>query len=92
MPRNANWQRRLRRGVLDLGLPRRDGLEVLPPCGRRASTCRVLVLHRPRRGAGPRRGLDLGADDYVVKPVDLHELARACARWCAARTASRRRC
>ena len=61
--------------VLDLGLPRRDGLEVLAAARQAGITCPVLVL--TARDAVPDRirGLDLGADDYVIKPVDLHELA-----------------
>ncbi|MBX3603686.1 MAG: response regulator transcription factor [Piscinibacter sp.] len=61
--------------VLDLGLPRRDGLDVLHAA--RAAGSRTPVLVLTARDAVPDRirGLDLGADDYVVKPVDLHELA-----------------
>jgi two-component system OmpR family response regulator/two-component system response regulator QseB len=61
--------------VLDLGLPRRDGLDVLAALRRSEVTLPVLVL--TARDAVPDRirGLDSGADDYVVKPVDLEELA-----------------
>jgi DNA-binding response OmpR family regulator len=61
--------------VLDLGLPRRDGLDVLAQARRDGLTLPVLVL--TARDAVPDRvrGLDVGADDYVVKPVDLDELA-----------------
>jgi two-component system OmpR family response regulator/two-component system response regulator QseB len=61
--------------VLDLGLPLRDGLEVLAAVRRAGVLLPVLVL--TARDAVPDRvqGLDLGADDYVVKPVDLNELA-----------------
>ena len=61
--------------VLDLGLPRKDGLDVLAAIRRTGIKTPVLVL--TARDAVPDRirGLDLGADDYVVKPVDLHELA-----------------
>jgi DNA-binding response OmpR family regulator len=60
--------------VLDLGLPLKDGLEVLQALRARKVATPVLVL--TARDAVPDRirGLDLGADDYVVKPVDLHEL------------------
>lgn len=62
-------------GVLDLGLPRRDGLDVLAGLRRDGITLPVLVL-TARDGVPDRvRGLDGGADDYVVKPVDLDELA-----------------
>lgn len=61
--------------VLDLGLPRRDGLDVLAAVRRAGVRLPVLVL--TARDAVPDRirGLDLGADDYVLKPVDLDELA-----------------
>jgi len=61
--------------VLDLGLPRKDGLAVLAAIRGAGIATPVLVL--TARDAVPDRirGLDLGADDYVVKPVDLHELA-----------------
>jgi two-component system OmpR family response regulator/two-component system response regulator QseB len=62
-------------GVLDLGLPYKDGMQVLAALRQRKTTTPILVL--TARDAGPDRvrGLDTGADDYVVKPVDLHELA-----------------
>lgn len=61
--------------VLDLGLPRLDGLDVLAQARAAGVTVPVLVL--TARDALPQRvrGLDAGADDYVVKPVDLEELA-----------------
>ena len=62
-------------GVLDLGLPIKDGLDVLKELRARKVDTPILVL--TARDAIPERvlGLDTGADDYVVKPVDLHELA-----------------
>jgi two-component system OmpR family response regulator/two-component system response regulator QseB len=61
--------------VLDLGLPLKDGLAVLKDLRARRIDTPVLVL--TARDAVPDRvvGLDTGADDYVIKPVDLHELA-----------------
>jgi two-component system OmpR family response regulator/two-component system response regulator QseB len=61
--------------VLDLGLPLKDGLEVLKDLRARKIETPILVL--TARDAVPDRvaGLDTGADDYVVKPVDLNELA-----------------
>jgi two-component system OmpR family response regulator/two-component system response regulator QseB len=61
--------------VLDLGLPLKDGMDVLASVRRAGMNLPVLVL--TARDAVPDRirGLDAGADDYVVKPVDLHELA-----------------
>jgi DNA-binding response OmpR family regulator len=60
--------------VLDLGLPYKDGLDVLQAMRDKKITTPVLVL--TARDAVPDRirGLDLGADDYVVKPIDLNEL------------------
>lgn len=60
--------------LLDLGLPRKDGLEVLREL--RARKLRIPVLIATARDAVAERvaGLDAGADDYVVKPYDLDEL------------------
>ena len=60
--------------VLDLGLPLKDGMDVLATIRRAGIALPVLVL--TARDAVPDRvkGLDTGADDYVVKPVDLEEL------------------
>lgn len=62
-------------GVLDLGLPLKDGLDVLRELRARKVETPILVL--TARDAVPDRvvGLDTGADDYVLKPVDLAELA-----------------
>ncbi len=61
--------------VLDLGLPLMDGLDVLSSVRRAGVHLPVLVL--TARDAVPDRikGLDSGADDYIVKPIDLDELA-----------------
>lgn len=61
--------------VLDLGLPRQDGMDVIAQA--RAQHIRTPILVLTARDAVPARiaGLDAGADDYLVKPVDLHELA-----------------
>ncbi|MGF6973674.1 DNA-binding response OmpR family regulator [Paraburkholderia sp. JPY465] len=61
--------------VLDLGLPRKDGIEVLSSVRRAGVTLPVLVLTARDTVSDRVRGLDIGADDYVVKPVDLQELA-----------------
>jgi two-component system OmpR family response regulator/two-component system response regulator QseB len=61
--------------VLDLGLPRMDGLDVLASARRAGLKLPVLVLTARDAVTDRIRGLDGGADDYVVKPVDLHELA-----------------
>jgi DNA-binding response OmpR family regulator len=61
--------------VLDLGLPLLDGMTVLARVRQAGVRTPVLVL--TARDAVPERirGLDAGADDYLVKPLDLHELA-----------------
>ena len=60
--------------ILDLGLPRMDGLQVLRALRDRHQAVPVLVL-TARDGVQDRiAGLDAGADDYLVKPFDLNEL------------------
>jgi two-component system OmpR family response regulator/two-component system response regulator QseB len=61
--------------VLDLGLPLKDGLAVLADARGAGLTLPVLVLTARDAVRDRIRGLDLGADDYVLKPVDLGELA-----------------
>jgi len=61
--------------VLDLGLPLLDGIDVLSAVRRAGVTLPVLVLTARDTVPDRVRGLDTGADDYVVKPVDLDELA-----------------
>lgn len=60
--------------LLDLGLPRRDGLSVLRSL--RTRKVRIPVLIATARDSIQQRieGLDAGADDYVLKPFDLTEL------------------
>lgn len=60
--------------ILDLGLPRLDGLDVLRNLRERGSLLPVLLL-TARVGLNDRiNGLNLGADDYMLKPFDLPEL------------------
>jgi two-component system response regulator QseB len=60
--------------LLDLGLPRKDGLDVLRAMRARKDRTPVLVA-TARDAVGQRiAGLDAGADDYVLKPYDLDEL------------------
>lgn len=61
--------------VLDLGLPKRDGLSVLQWLRSRHDATPVLILTARDQLADKVRGLDLGADDYVLKPFDLDEIA-----------------
>ncbi|HQR22278.1 MAG TPA: response regulator transcription factor [Burkholderiaceae bacterium] len=60
--------------VLDLGLPRRDGIEVLKSIRERRLDVPVLVMTARDTVRDRVRGLDAGADDYLVKPFDLDEL------------------
>lgn len=60
--------------ILDLGLPKLDGFEVLKRLRARGSKLPVLILSA-REGTEDRvRGLDLGGDDYMVKPFSLPEM------------------
>ena len=60
--------------ILDLTLPRMDGLEVLKRMRARGSRTPVLIL-TARGGLADRvSGLNLGADDYLAKPFELEEL------------------
>jgi two-component system OmpR family response regulator/two-component system response regulator QseB len=61
--------------VLDLGLPRRTGLEVLQRLRARGGRLPVLILTARDTVEDRIRGLDAGADDYLIKPFDLGELA-----------------
>jgi two-component system response regulator QseB len=61
--------------VLDLGLPGRAGLDVLRELRRRGDRTPVLVATARDSVADRVEGLDAGADDYLVKPFDLEELA-----------------
>jgi two-component system OmpR family response regulator len=60
--------------ILDLGLPRLDGYEVLRRLRRRGSRTPVLILTALDALEDRVKGLDLGADDYLTKPFDLPEL------------------
>jgi two-component system, OmpR family, response regulator len=60
--------------ILDLGLPRLDGYEVLRRLRRRGSKMPVLILTARDALDDRVKGLDLGGDDYITKPFDLPEL------------------
>jgi DNA-binding response OmpR family regulator len=60
--------------VLDLGLPRKDGLEVLRRLRANKRVLPVLILTARDTVEDRIKGLDAGADDYLVKPCDLGEL------------------
>ncbi|MCX7168824.1 MAG: response regulator [Proteobacteria bacterium] len=61
--------------VLDLGLPRLSGMELLRRLRARKALLPVLILTARDAVADKIAGLDAGADDYLVKPIDLDELA-----------------
>jgi two-component system OmpR family response regulator len=60
--------------ILDIGLPGLDGLEVLRRLRRRGTAVPVLMLTARDSLTDRVKGLDVGADDYMVKPFDLPEL------------------
>ncbi|WMR33559.1 response regulator [Metapseudomonas otitidis] len=60
--------------VLDLGLPRLDGIELLKRLRGGGATLPVLILTARDATEDRIAGLDAGADDYLVKPFDLNEL------------------
>jgi len=69
--------------LLDLGLPKKAGMEVLTTLRQKKSALPVILITARDAVADRVKGLDAGADDYLVKPFDLDELAarvRALAR------------
>jgi DNA-binding response OmpR family regulator len=71
--------------LLDLGLPRKDGIEVLAEMRERFSSTSVLVLTgRGERGERV-KCLELGADDIMLKPFSFHELRARCNALCRRR-------
>jgi DNA-binding response OmpR family regulator len=75
--------------LLDLGLPRRDGVEVLRDVRALRNDVPVLIITARDAVSDRVRGLDAGADDYLVKPFDLDELSarvRALTRRAAGRS------
>lgn len=76
--------------VLDLGLPKLPGMDVLKRVRSRGQSLPVLVLTARDATGDKVSGLDAGADDYLVKPIDLDELTariRALIRRSAGRAA-----
>jgi two-component system, OmpR family, response regulator QseB len=61
--------------LLDLGLPRRDGLSVLRELRERHDQTSVIILTARDEVRDRVAALDAGADDYIVKPFDLDEVA-----------------
>ena len=76
--------------VLDLGLPRLSGMDLLTRARQRGQTMPILILTARDATGDKVSGLDAGADDYLVKPIDLDELTariRALTRRSAGRAA-----
>jgi len=61
--------------LLDLGLPRKSGLDLLKEVRRAGNKVRVLIVTARDAIADRVAGLDAGADDYLTKPFSLDELA-----------------
>lgn len=61
--------------LLDLGLPRKSGLDLLAGLRKKGHAMPVLVITARDSVADRVKGLDAGADDYLVKPFDLDELS-----------------
>jgi len=60
--------------LLDLGLPHRDGIDVLRELRKRGNATPVIILTARDEIQHRIAGLDAGADDYIVKPFDLDEV------------------
>jgi DNA-binding response OmpR family regulator len=60
--------------VLDLGLPRQDGLQLIAGLRRDGYAAPILIITARDEIRDRVQGLDMGADDFIVKPFDLEEL------------------
>ena len=78
--------------ILDLGLPRRSGLDVLDHVRESGKDLPVLILTARDSVNDKIIGLDRGADDYMIKPFDLDYWERAFVRCCAGKAGAVRRC
>lgn len=61
--------------VLDLGLPQQDGLTLLQSVRAQGVRTPILILTARDDKLDKLKGFNLGADDYVIKPIDMEELA-----------------
>ncbi len=64
--------------ILDIGLPHRDGLQILVDMRRRSDKTPVLMLTARAAIEDRVRALDVGADDYLAKPFDFREFLARC--------------
>ena len=81
--------------VLDLGLPKKDGISILSEWRRVGRTMPVLILTARDRWSDKVQGFDAGADDYVAKPFHIEEILarlRALLRRAAGRATSEFTC
>ena len=60
--------------LLDLGLPDRNGIEILKSLRRKRNKAGIIILTAQDQIEDRIAGLEAGADDFVVKPYDLHEV------------------
>ena len=60
--------------VLDIGLPKRDGISILEAWRKAGRTMPVLILTARDRWSDKVQGIDAGADDYVAKPFHMEEI------------------
>ncbi len=60
--------------ILDLGLPKMDGIEVLRQLRACQMQCAVLIISARNQSKDRIEGLNLGADDYISKPFEIEEL------------------
>jgi len=78
--------------VLDVGLPEQDGLTLLSSVRAKGLLTPILILTARDEKLDKLKGFNLGADDYVIKPIDMEELAarlRALIRRSAGRASAR---
>jgi DNA-binding response OmpR family regulator len=64
--------------ILDLGLPKIDGIEILKYLRKNGKTTPVLILTARDDTRDIVQGLESGSDDYIVKPFDMRELMARC--------------
>ena len=61
--------------ILDLGLPKLSGLNLLQSLRSNGNTTPIIILTARESVESRVKGLDCGADDYIIKPFDLNELS-----------------